>query len=462
MLIDGKPTAGAAIMDVINPATGLPFAKCPRANKEQLNQSVAAAKAAFPAWSALDIEERRKALISIADSLEAKGEELAPMLTAEQGKPLEESVQEISLTAMMVRVLAATELSESVLMEDESGTYLEHYTPLGVVAAITPWNMPLAMLANKIVLAMLAGNTIVAKPAPTTPLTTLQFALEANKHLPPGVFNVITDQNDLGSVLSTHPDVAKITFTGSTMTGKKVMESASNSLKRVTLELGGNDAAIVLDDMEPKEVAAKLFAGAMINCGQICLAIKRTYVPSSIYDEVCDELVRLADNMVVGDGSQPGTQMGPLQNHMQYERVLGLIESARDEGTVIAGGDVIEGPGYFVRPTIVRDLDDSARIVKEEQFGPILPVLSYDDLDDAIARANDTHYGLGGSVWTSDPKRGTEVAKKINTGMCWVNAHLVFHPAISMGGAKQSGIGRELGVEGMKEFMQRHLVYVAN
>jgi acyl-CoA reductase-like NAD-dependent aldehyde dehydrogenase len=246
--------------------------------------------------------------------------------------------------------------------------------------------MPLAMLANKIVLAMLAGNTIVAKPAPTTPLTTLQFALEANKHLPPGVFNVITDQNDLGSVLSTHPDVAKITFTGSTMTGKKVMESASNSLKRVTLELGGNDAAIVLDDMEPKEVAAKLFAGAMINCGQICLAIKRTYVPSSIYDEVCDELVRLADNMVVGDGSQPGTQMGPLQNHMQYERVLGLIESARDEGTVIAGGDVIEGPGYFVRPTIVRDLDD------------------------AIARANDTHYGLGGSVWTSDPKRGTEVA----------------------------------------------------
>lgn len=461
MIINGKASSGATTTDVINPATGQPIAKCPLANEELLNEAVASAKEAFTAWSALNIEERRANLMSVADAVEANAEELAPLLTAEQGKPLQDATQEIFMSALMIRALASLELSEEVVLEDETGTYLKHYTPLGVVAAITPWNVPLALLINKIVPAMLAGNTVIAKPAPTTPLTTLRFVMEANKHLPPGVFNVIVDQNDLGPLLSSHPDIAKITFTGSTATGKKVMASASDSLKRVTLELGGNDAAIVLDDVEPQEIAAKLFAGAMMNCGQICLAIKRAYVPSAIYDDVCDELARLADETVVGDGSLPGTQMGPIQNSMQYERVKELIESAREEGTIIAGGQVIEGPGYFIRPTIVRDVNDNARIVKEEQFGPILPVLSYDDLDEVIARVNDSLFGLGGSVWTSDSKRGAEVAKRINTGTCWVNAHMMFHPAVSMGGAKQSGLGRELGLEGLEEFTQRHLVFVA-
>lgn len=461
LLINGKLTPGASSMDVINPANGQVIAECPRADENQLNAAVAAAKAAFPAWSMLDIGDRRQKLMAIADGLEAKTGQFASLLTAEQGKPIKEATEEIIGTSMMMRALASMELPEKVVMDDESGKFIEHRSPLGVVAAITPWNMPVTLLAIKMTSALLTGNTVVAKPAPTTPLTSLLFAEVADAHLPPGVFNIITDRNDLGTALTRHPDVAKISFTGSCATGKKVMESGSQSLKRVTLELGGNDAAIVLDDVDPRDVAAKLFAGAMFNCGQICLATKRAYVPASIYDEVCDELARMANETRVGDGSQPDTEMGPVQNKMQFEKVKDLIESAKAEGTIIAGGETMDGPGYFIRPTIVRDVDEDARIVKEEQFGPVLPVLRYDDLEDAIARANDTHYGLGGTVWTSDATRGAEVARQIHTGICWVNAHLAVHPAVSVGGAKQSGHGTELGAEGLEEFTQRHIVYVA-
>ncbi|MCY4426824.1 MAG: aldehyde dehydrogenase family protein [Halieaceae bacterium] len=461
LLINGQSTPGASTMPVINPANEEIIAQCPRADEAQLNEAVLAAKTAFPAWASLDISDRRAKLLAIADDLEPRTEEFASLLTAEQGKPVKDATEEIFGTAVMIRMLAANELPEKVLMDNELGRYIEHRSPLGVVAAITPWNMPVTLMAIKVVSALLTGNTVVAKPAPTTPLTTLLFAELANRYLPPGVFNVITDLNDLGSALTTHPDIAKISFTGSTATGKKVMQSASSSVKRVTLELGGNDAAIVLDDVDPKEVAASLFAGAMVNCGQICLAIKRAYVPSAIYDEVCDELVNLADNMKVGDGSDPATELGPIQNKMQFERVKELLESARTEGNIVAGGDVSD-TGFFVRPTIVRDVDDSARIVREEQFGPILPVLSYDDLDDAIARANDSSFGLGGTVWTANAERGAEVARRIHTGICWVNSHMAFHPDVATGGAKQSGLGQEMGVEGIEEFTQRHVVFTPN
>ena len=460
LLINGSFTPGASTMKVINPATGEAVAECARADSKQLNEAVQAAKAAFPAWSGTDVAERREKLLAIANGLEARCEEFAKLLTAEQGKPLKDANEEIMGSVIIMRMLAALELPEKVLNEDETGKYIEHRSPLGVVAAIAPWNVPVSLLAVKITPALLAGNTVVAKPAPTTPLTTLLFAQVANEHLPAGVLNVITDENDLGAELTRHPDVAKISFTGSTATGKKVMESASSSLKRVTLELGGNDAAIVLDDMDPKEAAAKLFAGSMINCGQICLAIKRAYVPSSMYDEICSELARLANEAVVGDGSKPGVEIGPIQNKAQFERVKELIASAKEEGNVIAGGEVIEGPGYFVRPTIVRDVDDNARIVREEQFGPILPVLRYDDINDAIARANNTTDGLGGTVWSANPERAAEVAKKLHTGIVWVNSHMAVHPWVSVGGAKQSGMGRELGLEGLEEFTQRHVVFV--
>jgi acyl-CoA reductase-like NAD-dependent aldehyde dehydrogenase len=461
LLINGQLVPGASTMDVLNPATEQVVATCPRADEAQLEAAVQAARAAFPAWSQLDMAARRQKLMAIADGLEARAEEIAGLLTAEQGKPRAQAMEEAVGSAMMMRMLASLELHENVVGEDPGGQFVEHRRPLGVVAAIVPWNFPISLLIVKLTPALLAGNTVVAKPAPTTPLASLRFAEICNEHLPPGVVNVITDQNDLGPLLTSHPDIAKISFTGSTATGKKVMQSAASTLKRITLELGGNDAAIVLDDADPKEVAPKLFAAAMINSGQVCLAAKRAYVPDALYDEICSELAKLAEAAVIGDGTKPGVQYGPIQNKAQYERVKGLIESARRDGKIIAGSEQPEGPGYFIKPTIVRDISDDARLVKEEQFGPVLPVLRYSDLDDAIARANDNPFGLGGTVWSSNPERAAAVARKLNTGLVWVNSHMWINPTISTGGAKQSGMGLELGVEGLEEFTQRHLIYVA-
>jgi len=348
-----------------------------------------------------------------------------------------------------------------ILKDDASARVVEHRTPLGVVAAITPWNFPMVLLAVKIAPALLAGNTMVVKPAPTTPLTSLLLGEICNEHLPPGVLNIITDRNDLGDLLTQHPSVAKVAFTGSTATGRRVMASAASTLKRLTLELGGNDVAIVLDDADPKSVASQIFAGAMLNAGQVCLAIKRVYVHESLYDAICTELAILADAAVVDDGSKQGTTIGPLQNKVQFERVKALIEESRKDGRIIAGGTPLDGPGFFIRPTIVRDIPDTARLVREEQFGPVLPVLKFASIDEVLRRANDSIYGLGGTVWSGDPERALAVALKINSGIVWINSHMINLPDVAVGGAKHSGIGTELGLEGLEEFTQRHVVYVA-
>ncbi len=461
LLINGQLTPGALSMDVLNPATGDVITSCPRADAAQLEAAVQAAKAAFPSWSKLTTETRRAKLFAIAASLEARLDEFARLLTTEQGKPLADATGEIGGAVAMLRILGSMELPTKILKEDENEKIVQHRTPLGVVAAITPWNYPMTIMMVKITPALLSGNTVVAKPAPTTPLSSLRFAEICNEHLPAGVFNMITDLNDLGGLLTKHPDIAKVSFTGSTATGKKVMESAAGTLKRVTLELGGNAVGIVLDDADPKVVAPKIFAGAMINAGQVCLAIKRLYVHDSLYEEMCTELAALANAAIVEDGMKQGVQMGPLQNKAQFDKVRALIEETRSEGTIIAGGVAHEGPGYFIRPTIVRDIADNARLVREEQFGPVLPVLRFSTIDDVIARANDTTYGLGGTVWTADPDRGLEVAMKIDSGIVWVNQHLNVHPDVPAGGAKQSGMGSELGLEGLAEFTQNHIVYVA-
>jgi acyl-CoA reductase-like NAD-dependent aldehyde dehydrogenase len=302
---------------------------------------------------------------------------------------------------------------------------------------------------------------LVAKPAPTTPLTTLRFGEICGEILPAGVLNVIVDQNDLGDALSSHADVAKIAFTGSTPTGKKVMVSAAGTLKRLTLELGGNDAAIVLDDVDPIEIAPKLFAAATMNAGQVCLAAKRLYVHDSQYDQICEELGRLARETVVDDGLKQGTQMGPLQNKAQFEKVKGFLEDAKRDGKIVAGGELLSRKGYFIQPTIVRDIPDDARLVTEEQFGPIVPVLRYSDVDDAIARANDSDYGLGGTVWAKDLDRAFQVAAKMESGVVWINKFLDVSPDISVGGAKQSGIGGELGLEGLESFTQAKVINMA-
>jgi len=461
LLIDGRLTPGAGRLDVVNPATGQVFASCARANEPQLEQAIAAAKAAFPSWSRTPIAERRQLLLKIADAIEARRNEFARLLTQEQGKPLAVAQREMKGALASIRRYAALDLPSKVLKETDHEKVVRQQAPLGVVAAITAWNFPMTLTMNKLPPALLAGNTVVLKPAPTTPLTSLLVGEVCASILPPGVLNVIVDQNDLGAALTTHPDVAKVTFTGSTATGKRVMESAAGTVKRVTLELGGNDAAIVLPDANIAEVAPRIFQAAMYNAGQVCIAIKRVYVHESQYDEMCSALAQLAAQVVIGNGLDAATTMGPVQNKQQFEKVKEFLADARAHGKVIAGGNALDRDGYFIAPTIVRDIADDARVVREEQFGPVLPVLSYSDVSDAVARANSTEYGLGGSVWSADAAKAFEIAQQLGSGTVWVNKHLDVPPEGPFGGAKQSGFGYEMGAEGLAQFTQTRIISIA-
>ncbi|MBA2932475.1 aldehyde dehydrogenase family protein [Sphingomonas sp. CGMCC 1.13654] len=461
MLIDGKLREGASTLDVVDPATGAPFETCARADQAQLEEAVAAAKRSFPAWAALPQAERRSYLDRLADAMETRLDEFCALLTREQGKPLAQSQFEIGGSVLAIRTLAAMTVEPQVLRDTDTDLIIEHRTPLGVIGAITPWNFPVILLIYKMVPALVMGNTVVAKPAPTTPLTTMLLGELCAGILPAGVFNVVVDNNDLGAALSAHPDVAKISFTGSTATGRRVMAAAATNLKRLTLELGGNDAAIILDDADVKVVAQKVFDAAMVNAGQTCLAAKRIYAPHHMVDALCDEFARIGRETVVDAGQNQGAQIGPVQNRQQYERVLELIDDAKQHGTVVVGGGAMDRDGYFIQPTVMRDLSESVRLVREEQFGPVFPVLGYDTIDEVVARANDSDFGLGASIWTADPKRGTEIAMRIDTGTTWVNKHLDTPFDVPFGGVKQSGLGRELGIEGVKEFTQVKIVNVA-
>jgi len=458
LLIGGELVDGDMTMEVFNPATEDVLAVCPRASEAQLDAAVAAAKTAFPAWSRRPIAERRAMLGQLADALSARADEFARLLTQEQGKPLGESTAEIAYTEAFIRHLSTLNLSTRVLEDGDSRRVELRRRPLGVVGAIIPWNFPVLIVAFKLPLALLAGNTIVVKPAPTTPLTTLKLGELMAKIFPAGVVNIVTDQNDLGARLTSHPDVAKISFTGSTETGRKVMASAAASIKRLTLELGGNDAAIVLPDVDPAKAAPGIFGAAFMNAGQVCLAIKRVYVHDAIYDEMCAALAKLAEQAIVDDGLAQGAQIGPLQNKAQYEKVKAFLEDARANGTIIAGGEVEARSGYFIRPTIVRDISDGTKLVDEEQFGPVLPIIRFSDVEDALARANASPWGLGGSIWSADRERAYDLAGRMESGTVWINKHLDFGPNIPFGGAKQSGLGVEFAEEGLAEFTQIHVI----
>lgn len=458
LLIGGKLVAGDMVMDVINPATEEVLAVCPRGSQAQLDAAVAAAKAAFKGWSRQSMDDRRACINRLADAIEARTTEFARLLTQEQGKPLSESTAEITYTAAFLRYLASLELKGRIIEDNDVRRVELRRKPLGVIGCIIPWNFPVLIVAFKAPVALLAGNTIVIKPAPTTPLTTLRIGELCAEIFPAGVVNIITDHNDLGAALTAHPDIAKISFTGSTETGKKVMASAASTIKRITLELGGNDAAIVMPDADPKTVAPGIFGAATMNAGQVCLAVKRVYAHESIYDELCAELARLADAAIVDDGLMQGAQIGPLQNKMQYEKVKGFLEDARANGNIIAGGQIEDRSGYFIRPTIVRDVEDGCRIVDEEQFGPILPVIRYADPQVALERANASPWGLGGSVWGTDRDKAYDLACDMESGTVWINKHLDFGPNIPFGGAKQSGIGVEFAEEGLHEFTQIQVI----
>lgn len=461
LVLDGGLTEGDGVLEVVNPATGQPFATCARAGVGQLDLAVAAAHGAFPTWSALDHAARARHLQSLADAIESRSGEFARVLTMEHGKPLVQAEGECARAVLALRTFSQLQIPDVVLRQSGSEIITQTHCALGVVGVIVPWNFPLMIMAMKIAPALIAGNTVVAKASPTTPLTALMLGELALAALPPGVLNILVDANDLGPALTSHPAIAKISFTGSTATGRKVMGSGASTLKRLTLELGGNDAAIVLDDADIEATARKIFDGAMANSGQICIAPKRIYVPVQHHDAFAAEMAQLASQAVVGDGLDPATTIGPVQNRTQFEKLKDYLASASAEGTILSGGAAIDGGGYFIPPTIVTNLRDDARVVREEQFGPLLPILPYDAIEDALQRANATEYGLGASVWSSDPHRADAVARRMDAGTVWINKARDMQFDIPLRGAKQSGLGVENGEEGLREFLQAKVINAA-
>jgi acyl-CoA reductase-like NAD-dependent aldehyde dehydrogenase len=461
MLIGGKLVDGDHKLKVLNPATEEVFTSVERASEKQAASAIAAAKAAFPAWAKTPIEKRQAIVVKIADAVRDNAAELARILTAEQGKPLPEAQGEVAWTEGYLRHYATLSLETKVVQDDAAARVEVHRKPLGVVVGIVAWNFPLVLAAWKIGPALVAGNTIVLKPAPTTPAATLKLGAIIKDIVPPGVINIIADDNDLGPYLTSHPDVAKVSFTGSVDTGRKIMKSGADTLKRLTLELGGNDVAIVLDDVNVKETAPKIFDAAMLNCGQVCMAAKRIYVQDGIYDEMASAMAAIAKDVVVDDGTKQGTRVGPLQNKAQFEKVKGLIESAKKEGGTVIGGESGGRSGYFIKPAIVTNVKEGNRIVDEEQFGPVIPLIRFKNEDDVVERANATQFGLGGSVWSSDFNRAKRVAEQIDAGTVWINQHITIGPHIPMAGSKQSGIGVEQGLEGLSEFTQVRVLNMA-
>ncbi|MDH6266096.1 acyl-CoA reductase-like NAD-dependent aldehyde dehydrogenase [Rhizobium sp. SG_E_25_P2] len=455
LIIGGESVPTEHHAPIHNPANGDIVGMMPLASPQQLDQAVVAAAAAFKSWSQTSDQDRMAACRAMADAIGDHAEELAHLLTLEQGKPMNGlgSRFEIGGAIAWTRYTADLRLPVEVLQDDSEGRVELHRKPIGVVGSITPWNWPVMIACWHIAPAIRAGNTVVIKPSPMTPLSTIRLVEIINTVLPPGVVNVVTGDNPIGGLLSAHPTVAKMTFTGSTETGKKIMASAVDTLKRLTLELGGNDAGIVLPDVDPKGIAEGLFWGAFINNGQTCAALKRLYVHDSIYDDVCEALAAYAANIPVGDGMDETSILGPVQNEMQFNKVRELVEDAHaNGGRILIGGQPMDRAGYFYPITLVADVTDGMRLVDEEQFGPALPIIRYSDIDEVIERANRNPAGLGGSVWSSDPEQARRYALKLECGSVWINKHGAIQPNAPFGGVKNSGIGVEFGAEGLKEF----------
>ena len=462
MTINGAGVTSSQTIDVFNPATGQVFAHAPDCTDEQLDEAIKTAQTAYKSWRKTPIDERAVLLNKAGDALLAAADELSRLFTREQGRPVDAAKQEIQGAGMWFKAVSQMRPPVKVVENSETQFIEVKYNPLGVVGAIAPWNFPITLSVWKIAPALLAGNTMVLKPSPFTPLCTLEMGKLFRDIFPAGVLNIITGGDALGPKMTAHPGFAKISFTGSTETGKKVMESAAKNLAAVTLELGGNDAAIVLPDVDLDEVAQKIFFGAFFNTAQICVATKRLYVHEEVYDALRDRLSAIAKGVKVGDGTEQGSVLGPVQNKRQFDRVMDLLNDAKaNDLTLLQGSDVPEGEGYFIPVTIVDNPPEDSRVVQEEAFGPILPMLKFKEIDDVIARANDSEYGLAGAVWSKDTAKAMEIARAMETGTVWINQNLQLRPDTPFGGHKQSGFGVENGEEGLLEFMVPQAVHVA-
>lgn len=458
-------TAGGADLptlqsfEVVNPATAEVFAQAPAVTPDQLDVVFAAAQAAQAEWK-LDDDRRRHALREAAQCIDVNIPELARLLTLEQGKPLVESTSEFALAAVWLRYFADLEVQREIVRDDGDAFQEVLRRPMGVVSAITPWNFPILLAMWKIAPALRSGNTIVVKPSPYTPLATLALGNVLRGVLPDGVLNVVAGLDPLGAAMVSHPVPRKVSFTGSTAVGRQVAIAAAADLKRVTLELGGNDPAVILEDADVDTIAPSLFASAFANNGQICVAVKRVYAHERVHPQLVEALTELARAAKVGDGTLDGSDLGPISNKAQFERVKELVADAIGQGArATAGGAPLNTAGYFFAPTILDKISDGIRVVDEEQFGPVLPIASFRDEADAVARANHGEYGLTASVWSGDPERAVALAGTIDAGQVSINMHAAgVLPSLPFGGHKHSGIGVENGLWGLQEFTDTQVI----
>lgn len=461
--IDGEAVATSNTFEVKNPATGEIIGHAPIAAKEHVDAAVAAAKAAQPAWAAKSDEERKATLMKVAQVLTENTDYLAKWITQEQGKPMAGpgSMFEMQACVGWTQVPASLDLPAEVVFEDDTRKDELHRKPIGVIGAIAPWNWPLMIAIWQIIPSLRAGNTVVLKPSEYTTIGTLEMVRLMNTVLPAGVLNTISGDGKVGAYLVENEDVDKIMFTGSTKTAKKIIEASGGNMARLTLECGGNDPAIVLPGTDMQSKAGDLFWGAFINMGQTCACAKRLYVHEDDYENVVGALNAVAAQMPMGNGMDDGIVLGPVQNKMQYDKVSDLVEDAKQNGaTIIRGGEAMEGNGYFYPITLIGDVDNGSRIVDEEQFGPVLPIIKYKTIDEAIEKANDTKTGLGGSVWGDNLTEAAKVAARIESGTVWINQHGAIHPMVPFGGIKESGYGVEFGVEGLKAVTQPQVISI--
>ncbi len=458
--------SGSGRIEVVSPSTEELIGSVPEGSEADIDAAVRAARAAFPGWSSRTVEERAEALMRLAAALEERGEDTAQRVSMQNGMPIAISRQlEAVFPAVIARYYAGL-IGETELEEDRPGLLGGRISvvrkPVGVVGAIVPWNYPQTLAMFKLAPALAMGCTLVMKPSPETVLDSLVLAEAIEQAgIPAGVVNLVPAGREVGAYLVSHPDIDKVAFTGSTAAGRKIATTCGELLRPVTLELGGKSAAIVLDDADLSQAAEALFGATLLNNGQTCYLGTRVLAPRSRYDEIVELFAGMAGALRVGDALDPETQIGPMVSARQRERVEGYIEAGRAEGARVAAGGgrpADQERGFFVEPTIFADVENTHRIAREEIFGPVLAVIPYDSEQDAIDLANSNDFGLGGTVWTSDPEHGQAVAKRVQTGTIGINSYLP-DPAAPFGGVKDSGLGRELGPEGLTSYQQLQSIY---
>ncbi|KFG72877.1 aldehyde dehydrogenase family protein [Streptomyces mutabilis] len=432
---------------------------------DDVDKAVRIAHEAYQSWRSVPAPERAELLLKAADVLTQSADELAPLLVREHGGVLWEAKTDFALgTGVLQHTASLVDgFFTPVEFDDEQSFISVERVPRGVVAAVVPWNMPVVLTMMKLAPALATGNTLVLKPSPFASAALTLALHRIAQILPEGVLNVVHGNTDVGAALVSHPLVRKVGFTGGTETARHVMTAASGTIKNLTLELGGNDPAVVLDDADLDTTLDRMLKGVFTRTGQICFAVKRIYVPRSRYDAFADAFCARVDEYAVGHGLDEQASFGPLNNKAQFEKVTGIIESTRKAGAkVIELGRTLPSAenGYYVRPHVVRDAEHNAPITSCEQFGPVVPLIAYDDEDQVVGWANDSEYGLGSSVWTSDHQRGLALARRIEAGSTFVNTHSFESLDLRMpfGGIKQSGIGREFGEAGMKEYVEEHSI----